>query len=428
MLRFSDSTPASLVWVRLVAGCSRIPRWERRLPIPRSALLRGERPESIPPQILEASAPIYDWRELQRWGISEANLPVGSVIQFRQPTFWERYHWLVIGTSLFCLLQGALIIGLWVNRSRRKQGEAEATLLADISSKFVNLPPAEVDREIEDALRRVCQSLDLDLATLWQWSDAAPDVLRFTHAYRAQGIPPTTQPSDQQQFPWVIGQLRTGRTVAIPSVERLPAEAAVDQSNGRLGGIKSALAIPLSVGGEPPVGALGLNSTRAERHWPATLVKRLEVVAQIFANALARKRADHALRESELRLQMATDSAGAGLWGLEWSSGELWANAKARSIFGYTADEPLNLARFEASVIPEDWIRVRDSISNAATTGAPVDLEYRITLDDGTEKWIASRGRPFSSPMESPNSSWVFRWTSRRGGRRKSRPRNYAMP
>jgi PAS domain S-box-containing protein len=134
---------------------------------------------------------------------------------------------------------------------------------------------------------------------------------------------------------------------------------------------------------------------RQERPWPESLINRLQLAAQIFANALARKRTDHALRESELRLQMATDSAGAGLWVLEWSSGEFWANAKARSIFGYTADEPLNLARFEASVIPEDWMRVRDSISSAAKTGAPVDVEYRIKLADGTDRWMASRGRPF---------------------------------
>ena len=59
-------------------------------------------------------------------------------------------------------LQAALIVGLLVNRSKRKQGEAEANLIADISSKFVNLPPGEVDREILDAERRICALLGLD--------------------------------------------------------------------------------------------------------------------------------------------------------------------------------------------------------------------------------------------------------------------------
>jgi hypothetical protein len=56
-------------------------------------------------------------------------------------------------------------------------------LLAELSSRFINLATAEVDREIEDALRRVCELLGIDLAVLWQWSAAAPGVISPTHAY-----------------------------------------------------------------------------------------------------------------------------------------------------------------------------------------------------------------------------------------------------
>lgn len=56
----------------------------------------------------------------------------------------------IAGTTAFCLLQAALIIGLLVNRTKRLRGEAEASLIADISSKFVNTPPGEVDSEIMD--------------------------------------------------------------------------------------------------------------------------------------------------------------------------------------------------------------------------------------------------------------------------------------
>ena len=58
------------------------------------------------------------------------------------------------------------------------------TLISDLSSRFINLPPAEVDREIEDALRRVCELLGIDLAVLWQWS-ARP---------RTSSRPPTPTP------------------------------------------------------------------------------------------------------------------------------------------------------------------------------------------------------------------------------------------
>ena len=47
-------------------------------------------------------------------------------------------------------------------------------VLSEISSRFVNLAPADVEREIGDALQRVCEHLDIDFAALWQWSDVLP--------------------------------------------------------------------------------------------------------------------------------------------------------------------------------------------------------------------------------------------------------------
>ncbi len=33
--------------------------------------------------------PIFDWRELQRWGIPESRLPPGSVVRYRAPSLWR---------------------------------------------------------------------------------------------------------------------------------------------------------------------------------------------------------------------------------------------------------------------------------------------------------------------------------------------------
>lgn len=47
------------------------------------------------------------------------------------------------------------------------------TLVSDLSARFVNLTPSEVDREILDAQRRICHLLGLDIVALWQWSEEA---------------------------------------------------------------------------------------------------------------------------------------------------------------------------------------------------------------------------------------------------------------
>jgi signal transduction histidine kinase len=85
-------------------------------------ILKGEAPgESIDSPAVTFGAPIYDWRELQRWNIGEALLPVGSIMQFRQPTVWEQYRLAIIGALAIVFLQAALIAGLLFERQARKR-------------------------------------------------------------------------------------------------------------------------------------------------------------------------------------------------------------------------------------------------------------------------------------------------------------------
>ena len=275
------------------------------------------------------------------------------------------------------------------------------TLISDLSSRFINLPAGEVDGAIESALGSVCELLGLDLAVLWQWSATAPDVIAPTHAYPAlQGLLPP-EPLREEQFPWIRQEIVAGRMVAFTSLEQFPAEAAVDREYCRHYGVKSHLSLPLSVGGQPPVGLIGFNTLGAERDWPQAVVKRLQMVAQVFTNALARKRTDEALRDSEERLSLAADSADAGLWVLEYATRVFWVTPRTRSLFGFSPDETITMERFEAVVHPDDLAIVRETIRQSThPAGDPVAVDYRIVLPGG-ERWVSSRGRPcFTSAGE----------------------------
>ena len=316
---------------------------------------------------------------------------------------YEARHWGSTGSGRWCSVAGVAATE-HTPRSAEPLGRSLEfeTLISDLSSKFINLPAGEVDGAIENALHRVCELLGIDLAVLWQWSTTAPDVIAPTHAYPALGGQQSPEPFRQEQYPWTAQRMRAGHIVVFVALEELPAAAAVDLKYARLGGIKSTLCLPLSLGGAPPVGALAFNTLRAERDWPDALVKRLQMVAHVFANALARRRADDALRESEERLALAADSAEAGLWILDYRTRVFWVTDRARALFGYAPDMAVDMDRLEASVHPDDRDLVRGAIERSAHDGEAVTVEYRILPGDGSERWILSRGRPrFASTGES---------------------------
>jgi signal transduction histidine kinase/ABC-type uncharacterized transport system substrate-binding protein len=89
-------------------------------------ILNGEKAGDIktPPTTFASSK--FDWRQMQRWGISESNLPPGSEIHFREPSLWEKYRWQSISVVVALLLQAALIAFLLHEKKKRHDAEIEA--------------------------------------------------------------------------------------------------------------------------------------------------------------------------------------------------------------------------------------------------------------------------------------------------------------
>ena len=70
--------------------------------------------------------PIFNWTQMQRWKVSQSDLPAGSEIRFREPTFWERYRWQSIAIGSVVLLQTVLIALLLHERRKRQDAEVES--------------------------------------------------------------------------------------------------------------------------------------------------------------------------------------------------------------------------------------------------------------------------------------------------------------
>jgi len=87
-------------------------------------VLRGEKPHDIGIIKGKANINLVDWRQLQRWGISEKKVPTGSVVRFKEPSFWERYKWHISGVLALCVLEALLISLLLVERAKVQRSTA----------------------------------------------------------------------------------------------------------------------------------------------------------------------------------------------------------------------------------------------------------------------------------------------------------------
>jgi signal transduction histidine kinase len=88
-------------------------------------ILNGEQAGDIPP-VMRESRPLFNWKQMQRWHVSEFGLPEGSEIRFREATFLEKYHWQSMTIASALLIQAGLIMFLLHERHLRRDAETES--------------------------------------------------------------------------------------------------------------------------------------------------------------------------------------------------------------------------------------------------------------------------------------------------------------
>ena len=180
-------------------------------------------------------------------------------------------------------------------------------LLANLSARFVNLPSDEVNGAIQHAQRDIVEALKLDRSTLFMFGQANGE-MRVTHDWARTETPIVEIPeSGQTAFPWAFEQVLAGKVVAFSSVDEMPAS---DREGLLKVGVKSSVSVPMTVGGRV-VGALSFGTMTHERQWAADLVVRLRLVAEVFANALDRKRTHEDLTAALSEVQRLKDQLAA---------------------------------------------------------------------------------------------------------------------
>jgi formate hydrogenlyase transcriptional activator len=262
------------------------------------------------------------------------------------------------------------------------------SLLAELSAQFINLPTEDVDGVISESLRRIAETLDLDRATLGEVTPDGQDGF-VTHCYNKPCIPPNMVQSVMTEVPLVMKAILAGETLIVSNVDDL--EQAVDRDNFLRWGTRADLIFPLLVGGCVR-GGLAFSSVSA-RDWPDAVVRGLRLIADVFANVLARKRADQALKESEAQMRLAAEAADVGLWTWYIQEDLIWATDRARVIYGVPNGETARLQRFLDTLVAEDRIRIEKAIQRTLDEGGEYREEYRVRHPDGQVRWICATGR-----------------------------------
>ena len=177
-------------------------------------------------------------------------------------------------------------------------------LLADLSAAFIRVSGEQVDNEIERWLELIVLAMNIDRSTVVQL-DPADGLIYTTHQWAREGLPAPDRGRrvvHDGSYPWLAAQVLSGELVVIARLEDMPPEASKDRESFRLDGNKSNVTIPLRIGGVV-VGAVLFGALLSEKAWSQQDIQRLKLVAEIFGNALERKRSDAEIRRlsEELR-------------------------------------------------------------------------------------------------------------------------------
>lgn len=117
------------------------------------------------------------------------------------------------------------------------------------------------------------------------------------------------------------------------------------------------------------------------------ITERLKTQRQI-------KESEELLRKKTEQLELSIPAGKIGIWHWDVKNDELYWSNEQKAIYGLELSaELLNVAKYQALVIPEDWERINKDLQNAPMAEEQ-EYEFRIIRkDDGALRWIKSRAR-----------------------------------
>jgi transcriptional regulator with GAF, ATPase, and Fis domain len=172
-------------------------------------------------------------------------------------------------------------------------------LLSRLSAEFIDVSSESLDEKINNVLREVGEYVNCDEIFLVQLESLINDP-GVTHSWFRDGEVREINFDIQQfpkLFPWAGARVKRGDSIIFGSLAELPPEAAAERANLEIEGISSSLVVPF-LRNEHLLGLFFADNFR-QQPWSDHLVRQIQLLVQIFFNALQR---DAAARELQAAL------------------------------------------------------------------------------------------------------------------------------
>ena len=315
-------------------------------------IVNGARPQDIP-TVLVPTVPIFDWRQLQRWGISKDRLPNDSIFHFKEPTFWEEYRWWITGFISLCATQTLLIAALSLQRARRKR---------------IEVALAEKEQRLREAQA---------IARLgsFHWEVGGDAIVWSDELYRIYGLEPGESSVTYKTYLEHVHpdhREQVGRAVeqALATWKPFEHEYRIVRPSGEARWVFAQSQPIFDVDG---------------------VLVAMQGVCQDITD---RKLVEEKLRESEERARRAlVEQMLAGVVECDATGMFKMVNQRFCDITGYTEAELLEMG--PADILhSDDQARILGLKGRLMETGDSFDAEQRFVRKDGTEVWINSHAAP----------------------------------
>jgi two-component system sensor kinase FixL len=109
------------------------------------------------------------------------------------------------------------------------------------------------------------------------------------------------------------------------------------------------------------------------------------------------------LRKKEGWLNLATDSAGVGLWLWDFSTNLIWITEKTGMLYEFSSDGQIPFDQFLSRLHPDDHDWVVQATRKCLEEGVDFRNDYRIMLLDGSIRWFQVLAKVFLTPSGKPS-------------------------